>query len=141
MKSLFRLVFLLFVITSCSKKQEAEQAAASDEWKEMESFHMIMAEAYHPLKDSANLAPAKSRAEALASEAEKWAAAELPEKVDTEEVKSQLIALKSTTRSFADQVKANAPDADLSIALEALHEQFHLIMEAWHSSQEHEENH
>lgn len=141
MKSLFGLVFLSFVIISCGKKQEGEQAASSDEWKEMESFHMIMAEAYHPLKDSANLAPAKSGAEALASEAEKWAAAALPEKVNNDAVKAQLESLKTNSRAFADKVKANAPDTELSTALEALHEEFHHIMEAWHGGHEHEEHH
>jgi hypothetical protein len=76
---------------SCTSKTETTEAtesssADSEEWKEMDSFHMIMAEAFHPYKDSTNLAPAKKLAEEMAAEAEKWAAAELPEKVNTDAV-------------------------------------------------------
>lgn len=105
----------------------------------MDAYHLIMAEAYHPLKDSANLAPAKANAEALAAEAEKWAASTFPERVNTDEMMTRVENLKASTRAFADKVKAGAPDEELSTALTALHEEFHHIMEAWEGG--HSEHH
>jgi hypothetical protein len=140
------LTLVLIVLISCnSKKEEASSdnaTAESEEWKEMDSFHMIMAEAFHPYKDSSNLAPAKKLAEEMAAEADKWAAASLPAKVNNDNVKQQLEKLKADTRAFADQVKASTADADLGTALNTLHDNFHGIMEAWHGGGEiHEHKH
>jgi len=58
--------------TSCSTKEKSVEAEATttesdpNEWPEMDSFHMIMAEAFHPYKDSANLEPVKRLAEEMA---------------------------------------------------------------------------
>jgi hypothetical protein len=108
----------------------------------MDSFHMVMAEAFHPYKDSANLEPAKQLAEEMAQEADKWASASLPEKVNTESVKALLTQLKTDTRSLADQVKNGAPDEAIGTSLKALHDSFHGIMEAWNGAgEEHEHEH
>ena len=121
------------VAVACSKKE-----TASDEWPGMDTYHMVMAEAYHPMRDSANLAPAKANAGDLALEAENWQNGELPDKVDNDEVKAMLAQLKTDSRAFADQVKANAPDSVLSASLENLHAEFHKITEAWHGGGKHE---
>jgi hypothetical protein len=129
------------VIVSCSDKKqtdhdEAEEQIDLDEWPAMDSFHMVMAEAFHPYKDSANLEPAKKLAEELALEAEKWANSSLPEKVNTEAVKTQLNQLKSDTRLLADQIKNGATDEAIGTSLKALHDSFHVIMEAWNGAAE-----
>jgi hypothetical protein len=141
-------LFLAFIWTvalaSCSKKEETQAVAEEaevDEWAEMDSFHMIMAEAFHPFKDSANLEPVKTLAEEMATEAEKWAGATLPAKVDTDEVKALLAKLKTDTRALADKVKASAPNEELGTDLTALHDNFHGIMEAWHKSKGEEHKH
>ncbi|MFM7850971.1 MAG: hypothetical protein ACKO96_03435 [Flammeovirgaceae bacterium] len=136
----------VFAVASCnqSKHQSTaeETATESAQWQEMDSFHTIMAEAFHPYKDSSNLEPAKKSAEIMAAEAEKWAAASLPSKVDNEKVKQQLEKLKNDTRAFAEQVKAGAADADLGTALNSLHDNFHGIMESWNGGhKEHEHEH
>jgi len=70
------IVFVLVVLTTaCSTKKHHEERG---EWKELNSFHKVMAEAFHPLKDSGNVEPAKKLATQLADEAEHWAAASLP---------------------------------------------------------------
>ena len=71
-KKLFSFALSLFVIVlaiACGTEQK--------NWKEMDNFHMVMAETFHPYKDSANLEPAKSRASELAAAAEEWAPREL----------------------------------------------------------------
>lgn len=144
MKIKFLIAPLLFlVVVACTKKEEVAQEATTEanEWPEMDSFHMVMAEAFHPFKDSTNLAPAKSLAEEMAGEAEKWVTAPLPEKVNTEEVKGLLEKLKTDTRAFADKVKNGVADEELGNDLTALHDGFHGLMEAWHKGGEHKHDH
>ena len=107
----------LFFAAGCSNKKESTSEV---EWPAMDSFHMIMAESYHPMKDSANLAPAKLNAELMATEAAKWAGAPIPEKVNNGTMQARLEELTKDARAFADQVKASAPDSVLSAALEKL---------------------
>jgi hypothetical protein len=131
MIALFLLTALAFY--SCSTKVQ-------DEWPELDSFHMIMAEAFHPYKDSANLEPVKRLAKEMATEADKWAAAPLPEKVDNDEMKNQLKILKADAHAFAEMIEGGAPDETIGSSLTALHDTFHSIMEAWHGGDKHKEH-
>jgi len=140
---------LAFLFSACSNKENTSEQTETtaentdpDEWPQMDSFHMIMAEAFHPYKDSANLAPVKVLAEEIASEAETWAASSLPEKVDNDEVKAKLNQLKTDTRALADKIKGGASDEEIGSSLKALHDSFHGIMEAWNAEGEmHEHEH
>ncbi|MBX2916744.1 MAG: hypothetical protein KF856_15855 [Cyclobacteriaceae bacterium] len=141
---LILVIISMVVLAACSKKEEHQALATdSNEWAELDSFHMIMAEAFHPFKDSANLEPVKALAEEMAAEADKWAAASLPTKVDTDEVKALLAKLKTDTRALADKVKAGASNEELGADLTTLHDNFHGIMEAWHKGkgEKHEHKH
>jgi hypothetical protein len=135
MKVTITYYLLLVFMFACSSKKGDQEGVASqgqEEWPEMESFHMVMAEAYHPYKDSANFEPIKSLAENLAKESEKWAGAALPPAVDNENVKAKLDKLKTDCRSLADHIKAGATNEQIGTELTALHESFHGIMEEWH---------
>ncbi|MCW5910984.1 MAG: hypothetical protein KIT62_07915 [Cyclobacteriaceae bacterium] len=142
---LFLIVIGMAVLAACSKKDEnlLSEETEINEWAEMDAFHMIMAEAFHPFKDSANLEPAKNLAEEMAAEAGKWAAAELPAQVASEDVKNLLEKLKTDTRALADEVKAGATNEQIGADLTALHDNFHSIMEAWHKGkgEKHEHQH
>jgi hypothetical protein len=124
----------------CGKKEDGHEHSAdaastetsSEEWKEMDSFHLIMAETFHPYKDSANLEPVKVHAEHLAMEAEKWASTTLPDKVNNDEVKSKLEKLKTDTRGLADKIKAGGSNEEIAAQLTAVHDLFHEIQEAWY---------
>lgn len=142
-RSLFILFGLVTLLFACGGKKEESTEAAADEmtWAGMDAYHMVMAESYHPMRDSSNLAPAKANAEALAAEAEKWAGAALPERVNNDEMTTRLENLKANSRAFADKVKAGATDEELSAALTALHEEFHHIHEAWEGGGGHKEHH
>ncbi len=149
MKYLILSFAFAFTLLSCSEKkhehEESEEVTEhndADEWPAMDSFHLVMAEAFHPYKDSTNLEPAKRLAEEMALEAEKWASSPLPAKVDTEAVKEQLNQLKADTRSLADQIKNGTSDEVIGASLKALHDSFHGIMEAWNGGGEgHEHEH
>jgi hypothetical protein len=141
-KSIYTVIIALMVLAACTSKKEAASTSQNlDEWKDMDSFHMIMAEAFHPYKDSSNLEPVKRLAEEMATEASKWAAANLPEKVNNEEVKQQLQKLKTDTRALSDLIKSGGDDNSIGTSLNSLHDSFHGIMEAWHGGEEKHEHH
>jgi len=122
------LYFILFtlVLVACSKKREK----ASEGWKERESFHKVMQDIYHPMRDSGNLGPAKKLMNQLADEADRWADAKLPEEIDTPEMKARLQRLKTDVRALADEITKGSTDDSLKEKLTRLHSEFHEIMEA-----------
>jgi hypothetical protein len=142
----FNLIAFLIISSgafySCSQKEKTDtnEQSDNDEWAEMDSFHMIMAEAFHPYKDSANLEPVKRLADEMAQQAESWASAPLPDKVNNEEVKAQLNKLKADSRALSDLIKGSASDEAIGTSLQSLHDNFHHIMEQWNSG-EHEHKH
>lgn len=103
----------------------------------MDDFHMVMADVYHPLKDSNNLAPIKSRSEELAASAERWAAAELPEKVNNDDMRGLLQKLKDGTSDLSAKIRDGADDPTITTQLTDLHGLFHHVQEAWYGGGEH----
>jgi hypothetical protein len=144
-KNLINLLCFIAMISvfACATKKEdssAEETADQKEWKEMDEFHMVMAETFHPFKDSANLAPAKAQAADLAASAEKWASSTLPEKVNNDEMKAKLDDLKKETASFAQTV-SSADDKVIGDNLTKIHDLFHTIQEAWYGGEGEHKHH
>ena len=107
----------------------------------MDDFHMIMAESFHPFRDSTDLGPAKANAEALVEAAETWLNAPIPEKVNNDEIKGKLQALKDEAVAFAMVSKTN-DDAAIGQSLTKLHDLFHGLQEEWYGGhEEHHEHH
>jgi len=131
---------LSIVVSACTSKKHGdhETSVASDEWKPMDEFHMIMAESFHPFRDSADLGPAKANAEAMVESAEKWLNAPLPEKVNNDETKAKLQELKDEAVAFATVSKTDDDNA-IGKSLTKLHDLFHSLQEEWYGG--HEESH
>ncbi len=136
------LVAVLSILAlACSTKKDdhnhhEDQAAAGDEWKEMDEFHIVMADAFHPYKDSSNLEPAKNNAGALVEAADKWAQAPLPSKFEgDDEIKFKLNQLKVDASTFEGIVKSG-DDKSIGQSLTKLHELFHEIQESWYEERE-----
>jgi hypothetical protein len=127
--SLFALVLML---AACGGKKSESTDTEAKEWKEMDDFHMTMAEAFHPYKDSANLAPAKQLAKEMADGAAQWATLDLPEKVRNDEMKATLQKLSEGSQGFLKLVNENAADSTLGKSLSELHDTFHKIQEGWY---------
>jgi hypothetical protein len=133
---------VMVVLMSCSSKHKEHEHNERDntEWSGMDSFHMIMADTFHPYMDSSNLQPVKDRAEELKQEAINWANSPLPEKVNNESVKANLLELKAKASALADITKTGS-DEEIAASLKELHDLFHKIQESWYageSSHEHE---
>ena len=139
-KILFMLLAAAFVF-ACDKKQEAKDdtnndAADQKDWKEMDDFHMVMAETFHPYKDSSDLAPVKAKAGDLVASADKWVSAPLPEKVNNDDMKAKLQELKSQSESLRDIVQTGK-DEEIGSQLTMLHNTFHKIQEMWYEGGHH----
>jgi hypothetical protein len=143
MRKLLNYGALLSIIlcVACSRNAGHDDHEEQVEWKEMDDFHTVMADVFHPLKDSGNLQPIKTRAEELATSASTWADANLPEKVDNEEVKGLLINLKDGSRQLADKIKAGASDDAIQTQLTSLHDLFHSIQEKWYAGGDEHQHH
>lgn len=138
MKNIFAFILCLAALASCSTKAEQEQSA---EWKELDSFHALMAKVYHPLKDSGDLKPAKEEMTRLADAAADWSAASLPEKVNTPAMREKLEKLKTESRALAHEISASASDDVIKAKVVKLHDLFHSIMEEWNNRKENDEEH
>jgi hypothetical protein len=114
----------------------AVAGAEGRDWKEMDDFHMVMAEAFHPYKDESDLAPAKQKASELAASADRWAASTLPEKVNTQEMKDKLQQLRKETKEFENVVKTET-DQLIGEKLTRVHDLFHEIQESWYGHGDH----
>lgn len=122
--------------TTTATSEISDAAANSEDWTMMDEFHIVMAEAFHPYKDSANLQPAKELAADMVAAAEKWAKSPLPAQVDNDVVKGKIDELTKETKQFQETVQSGN-DAEISSQLNALHDLFHELQDAWYHA-EHE---
>ena len=130
-------LILILIALGCTGKKEDNHdhgsRSALDEsvWEPMDNFHMVMAETFHPYKDSANLEPVKTQAAELVTLANAWVQAPLPEKMDNDEVKSNLQKLQQQATGLAESVKV-ADENVIGDRLSQLHDTFHELQEAWY---------
>jgi len=134
MKTLSFIFVLLFAFACSEKQKEAAEGEDDVEWKEMDEFHAVMADVYHPLKDSNNLEPIKKDAGNLAAAATKWAQAKVPSKVDNEDTKELLAKLEDGCQQLKQLVNDKADDQEIATKLTALHDTFHSVMEKWYEA-------
>jgi hypothetical protein len=125
---------------STSEDKHAQETQDEGEWKEMDDFHSLMAESFHPYKDSMNLAPAKLYADSMKTSADQWRNAPLPEKVNNDEVKAKLKGLTEETAAFAEIAKTG-DDKTVGEALTKLHDRFHEIQGLWYGAKDHGHEH
>lgn|SRR5690606_8255728 len=133
----FSVVVFALLLACAGKQEQAETVVANEdeEWPLMDEFHMVMAESFHPYKDSANLEPAITNAAEMAALAEKWSNAELPSKVNNDEVKADLQTLKTESAAFAELVQGD-DEAAITASLINLHDIFHKLQDAWYKGEE-----
>ena len=119
------------VIFACSsqsgQKEHAQHEMQNEEWTEMEAYHNVMAETFHPVEEG-NFEPIKSRANELAETAAVWASSNPPANLKSLEVKAMVKDLADSTQAFAAIVKSNAENEIIKKKFDALHDQFHKVV-------------
>jgi len=125
------IILTLSTFAACTSRKETTTTATAEEWKEMDAFHFILAEVYHPFKDSANLQPLLNQSAALVKEAKLWSQSALPQAVDNDTIKTQL---KQVEREavLIDSLVHVQDTLQLPSHLEQLHDTFHQVMESWY---------
>ncbi len=96
-------------------------------WRELDDFHTVMAETYHPLEDG-DFKPIRQRANELAARAKDWAASPVPENYATKpEFKAVMDSLVKESQALAEMIAKNASDKEVKTVLTALHDRFHQV--------------
>lgn len=97
-------------------------------WTEMETFHTVMSQTFHPAEEG-KLEPIKSRSQEMLDKATAWKSSKAPEGYDQKSVKKQLGELVKGAKELNKLVKENATDAAIKERISSLHDKFHEIME------------
>ena len=110
--------------------------AGEIEWKELDTFHAVMAEAFHPAEEG-NLQPVRDNASDLLTKAKAWQASPVPEGYDKELTAKNLKMLVAKCKGIKSAVKAKKSDKELTRLITEAHDVFHKIVEECKTSGEH----
>ncbi len=123
MKKLLFVLFL-FVFGQMAIAQKVE-------WKELENFHEVMSQTFHPSEDG-DLNPIKQRSGEMASKAKALKKSAIPTEYQKDGVKENLKLLSKESAQLHKIVSAKKTDAEISQALLKLHDRFHEVIEKCH---------
>ena len=104
------------------------QAQKKAKWNEMEAFHEVMSQTFHPAEEG-KLDPIRSRSGEMLEKAIAWKKSTAPEGYDKTAVEKSLKELVKGSKELNKMVKKNASDKELTEELSELHDVFHEIME------------
>jgi hypothetical protein len=104
-------------------------ALRADQWAELERYHEIMSQTFHPAEEG-KLQPIRNLAGELAARAKQWLDSTPPKIYDTPDIKAILGKLNTESKALADHIAKGATDPEITKELTALHDRFHEIMGA-----------
>ena len=106
-------------------KMDKEHAASG--WKELDKYHKLMMDTWHPAKGSNDLKPLKAKAKDLSAGAHELAKSTPPSACNRTELVEAARVLAPASDALAQQVLAGASDAALKSALHDLHAKFETL--------------
>lgn len=95
-------------------------------WKEMDAFHAMLGTTFHPAQKG-ELAPLKANASTLAARARTWSESTPPQACATPDPREAVRGIAASASALAERVAANAPDAELTTAIGAIHDSFEAL--------------
>lgn len=110
-------------------KQEGSAVKTADQWAELENYHEIMSQTFHPAEEG-KFAPIRKLAGELATRAQKWLESTPPKIYDAPEIRAILVKLNRESKALADSIANGTSDEQIKKDLTALHDRFHEIMGA-----------
>lgn len=110
--------------------------AQTKKWKELDEFHTVMSETFHPAEEG-KLGPIKSRSQEMVDKAMAWMRSKAPEGFDKKAINVSLKQLLKGTKELNGLVKANATDKEITDKLTAVHDLFHQIEEKCEKKESH----
>ncbi len=136
------LALIALSMGSCAKKEETKPPAVEaqkpapklEEWAEMEMFHTVMAETFHPMEDG-EMKPILTRAQEMADKAKAWQNSTPPARYAPvkDSVSFYLAKLVSESQALADMVAKKAKEEDIKKTLTALHDRYHQVSDFCYS--------
>lgn len=123
-----------FFFTSCNSTTTTEEADSAVDQAAIEKafdglkedYHSVMAATFHPAEED-NLDPVKAQYAALATSAEVWNKADIPESLQEKGLDKSLKLLAKESKEIGDLIEKGATDEDIKAAIFALHDRFHEI--------------
>lgn len=112
------------------------QAQEKAKWAEMDTFHGVMSQTFHPAEEG-KLDPIRKRSQEMVDKAIAWQNSTAPEGYDRDAVKKTLKKLVKGAKEINKMVQKNASDNELKEELTELHEVFHEIMEKCRNEDHH----
>ncbi len=117
----------LFGFANIAQAQEKEPETATV-WQEMEAFHTVMSQTWHPLEEG-NYAPIRERSGEMAEVAAAWKKSKIPaEYAAQKDIKKNLKELAEETAELDKEIKAGCTDEEIKEDLQELHDLFHTIV-------------
>ncbi|MFN8002071.1 MAG: hypothetical protein U0X75_13760 [Acidobacteriota bacterium] len=107
----------------------AATVQANDKWAELDAYHNVMSQTFHPAEDG-KLEPIRKRAGELADKAKQWLESKPPKVYESADIKALLVKLNAESKALADAIANGAKDEQLKKDLTALHDRFHEIIGA-----------
>jgi len=104
---------------------EMEDYAMSG-WKELDAFHMVMMQTWHPAKGKNDLKPIREKAQDLAAKAEKWSKSAFPKACDTPAMRTAVTKTAQQSLELA-RITAKGTDEELKAALKGVHDTFEVV--------------
>ena len=123
MKKILTLIFTLALIGWLTPGH-----AQKAKWNEMEEFHTVMSQTFHPAEEG-KLEPIKARSGEMLEKAKAWKSSTAPAGYDKQKVNKSLKDLVKGARELDEMIKEKASDASITEKLSKLHDVFHEIME------------
>jgi hypothetical protein len=109
-----------------SAQDHAAHHAARSGWKELDTYHDLMAATWHPAKEN-DLKPARAKADSLSAAAKAWSESKAPAACDNKAIKDAIAAVVTGSTKVLHLVHGNAPDAELKAAMHDVHERFEVV--------------
>jgi hypothetical protein len=111
----------------CMSAPFLDSLRAATTWKEMDDFHEVMAETFHPMEDG-DFKPIRARAKEMADKAARWASSAVPADMTLPpNAKENLKKLAKESAALSKLIDKKAKDAAVKKALTALHDRFHEV--------------
>lgn len=130
MKKLSLVVLALFLFSA------AKVSFAGEKWAELEAFHKVMSETFHPAEEG-NYQPIKDRIGEMVSAASSLVANPVPAEYNKPEILAAAQKLETDSKALETKIKAGATDQEIFTDLNALHDTFHTIVGLCNPKEEH----
>jgi hypothetical protein len=110
-------------------KMEHGSDHAMSGWKELDDYHMLMMQTWHPIKDKHDVGPARAKARHMVVAAKLLAKSNGPKGCDNPGLRNAAEQLVGETEAVAALVDRKATDDAISAKMKTLHDKFEVLEE------------